>query len=93
MCIRDSPCTSWSVARNRTNTIRSRLEPWGVSSPRKPFSDLDCQRLEEGNRTLRATLRVVRALQQQSLPWVLENPASSTMWAVPELQTLAARPS
>ena len=42
-------CTSWSTVRNRTNTLRSKLEPWGLLKPRKPFSLKDNQRLLEGN--------------------------------------------
>ena len=81
-----TPCTSWSVARNRTNVIRTRDEPWGVSRPRKPFSEKDSRSLEMGNRTMRSTLRLLRLFTRLGIPWALENPFSSNMWHLPELR-------
>ena len=51
-----TPCTSWSLARNRTNVIRSRRYPWGIRNPLKPLSDRDRASLKLGNATMRATL-------------------------------------
>ena len=32
-----TPCTSWTIARNRTNVIRTAAEPWGSSSATETF--------------------------------------------------------
>ena len=81
-------CTSWSVARNRTNVIRTRREPWGVSSPLKPFSEKDEAALRSGNLQLRRLLPLLRLLTDLGIPWILENPASSNIWWVPALMRL-----
>ena len=81
-----TPCTSWSVARNMTNVIRSRSEPWGVRHPVKPFSEKDIKSLELGNKTMRSTLRLLKLFTKLKIPWALENPYSSNMWHVPSLK-------
>ena len=83
-----TPCTSWSQARNRTNVIRSRLEPWGVRFPGKPLSTRDRESLRLGNATMRATLVLIKCFEECKVPWCLENPASSNMWHVPQLKKL-----
>ena len=87
-----TPCTSFSLARNRTNVIRNRLEPWGIRFPAKPFSERDKASLEMGNRTMRATLVLIRCFEEVGIPWCLENPASSNMWHIPRLVALAKLP-
>ena len=86
-----TPCTSWSMARNRTNVIRNRLEPWGIRFPAKPLSERDKASLDMGNRTMRATLELIRCFEQEGVPWCLENPATSNMWHVPQLMALARK--
>ena len=81
-----TPCTSWSVARNRTNVIRSRFEPWGVRHPPKPISAKDSESLRLGNLTMRSTLRLIKLFTRLGIPWALENPFSSNMWWVPALR-------
>ena len=81
-----TPCTSWSVARNRTNVIRSRGEPWGVQFPKKPLSVKDAESLRLGNKTMRSTLKLLRLFTKLKIPWALENPFSSNMWWVPALR-------
>ena len=87
-----TPCTSWSVARNRTNVIRNRFEPWGIRLPLKPLSERDKASLDMGNRTMKATLLLIRCFEKEGIPWCLENPASSNMWHVPQLRALLKRP-
>ena len=82
-----TPCTSWSIARNRTNVIRSRAEPWGVRHPAKPLSEKDKLSLDLGNKTMRSTLRLLKLSTRLNIPWaLLENPFSSNMWHVPALR-------
>ncbi len=69
-------CTSWPQARNRTNVIRTRHEPWGVSHPHKPFSEKDRLRLREGNLQVRRLIPFLRILHKLKIPWIIENPAS-----------------
>ena len=85
-------CISWSIARNRTNTIRSRAEPYGVSNPRKPISDNDSARLLEGNLQLRRISVLIRVLLQYGIPWILENPDPSTVFWTDELREFANDP-
>ena len=74
-----TPCTSWSVARNRTDVIRSRGEPWGVKFPKKPLSEKDAESLRLDNKTTRPTLKLLRLFTKLKIPWALENPFSSNM--------------
>ena len=78
------PCTSFSIARDRTRVIRSREQPWGVDMT--GASQNDQRALETGNRTMRATLKILRWLNQHKVPWLLENPHMSRMWWIPELR-------
>ena len=79
-------CVSWSIARNRTNTIRSREEPYGVSNPRQPFSANDSARLLEGNLQVRRIIVLIRVLHELGIPWILENPDSSIVFWTQELR-------
>ncbi len=85
-------CVSWSQARNRTNVIRTRLQPWGVTNPPKPFSERDVFRLAEGNLQLRRLLPLLRVCVRHHTPFCLENPASSNIWFVPDMLRLLAHP-
>ena len=83
------PCTSLSTARHRTNVIRSRREPWGVSSPVKPFSANDWHSLVTGNATCSACIKLVCWLHKAHIPWCVENPAGSLLWHLPFFAALA----
>ena len=89
------PCTSFSVARDRTAIIRSRDHPWGL--PEHHLSERDAEKVRIGNLCLNATLLIIHACQKSHVPWVLENPHSSKLWMIPEIQALVndyqARPS
>ena len=80
------PCTNFSVARDRTMVVRSRMYPWGV--PNLPPHEQN--RVEVANVVMKACLTLLIALHKQGLPWILENPASSKMFFLPELVKLAA---
>ena len=74
-----TPCTSFSIARDRTAVIRTRGEPWGV----KLVSDKDRERLELGNKCARATIRILKLCLKYHVPAILENPFSSKLWYLP----------
>ncbi len=82
-------CTSWSVARNRTNVRRTAAQPWGVIDPIKPFSERDLASLAAGNLQLRRLLPLLKDLQLMQVPWILENPATSNIWHVPALKRIS----
>ena len=86
-----TPCTSWSMARNRTNVIRSRSEPWGVAKPPKPLSEHDRASLKAGNSTMRATLKFIKIFEEHDVPLCLENPASSNTWHVRALKKIISK--
>lgn len=79
------PCSSWSVARDRTAVIRTPQEPWGISGF---VSSKDADKINIGNLTLRSALRVARMCLRHSVPFILENPATSKMFYTPELQRI-----
>ena len=83
-------CASWSVARHRTNVIRSSAHPWGL--PRrlwqKPWSDNDHRALATGNATMKSALELAAVCQRAGVPWALENPFTSIVWQTPEVKRL-----
>ena len=80
------PCTSFSVARDRTAVIRSRDHPWGL--PNHQLSDRDAEKIRIGNLCLSVTLRILHACHKHHVPWILENPHSSKLWMIPQCQAL-----
>ena len=84
------PCSSFSVARDRTSLIRTARFPWGL--PRRFLSPADQEKVRLGNACARSALQVIHALDARGLPWCLENPHSSKLWRIPEIQQLTASP-
>ena len=82
------PCTSFSVARDRTAVIRNKAFPWGL--PDSLLTSKDAARVEIGNACARATLRFLRACDRASIPWAVENPHSSKLWRLPEFEQFAS---
>ena len=82
------PCSSFSVARDRTAVIRSPQFPWGL--PREQLSEKDQERVQQGNRYFWAAIRIIQWLDSRSIPWILENPATSKCWYLPPLKQLAS---
>ena len=78
------PCSSFSVARDRTMVIRSKLFPWGL--PDLPPHEQD--KIRVGNCCIRSTLKIISWLDSWRLPWILENPYTSKVWYLPPLQQL-----
>ena len=83
------PCSSFSIAKARSAPIRSVDRPWGFS--RGEMSDQDWEKLQVGNKCLRAVLKIIAACNSAGVPWILENPHSSYMFKTPELAKLADR--
>ena len=88
-CMIAITCRSWSTARNRTNVLRSKTEPWGLSQPYRPWSEKDPERLAEGNLQLTRILPLLRTLVECGIPFAFENPHSSLVWYTPEIQAIA----
>ena len=83
-----APCTSFSVARDRTCIIRTKDEPWGLQD-RSKFSERDLASLELGNKITRSLIKIMNAMVQARTPFILENPRSSRLWHLPEIERIA----
>ena len=73
-----APCTSFSVARDRTCIIQTKHEPWGVND-RSKFPERDEAALQLGNRIMRSLMKIMNALVEARTPFVLENLRSSRL--------------
>eukprot|EP00972_Heterocapsa_arctica_P051227 7533292-Heterocapsa_arctica.AAC.1 len=60
-----TPCTTFSIARDRTAVIRDARHPWGVENA----SDKDAQKLLVGNACARASIRIIKAAILMGIPW------------------------
>ena len=80
------PCTTFSIARNRTKVIRSRDYPWGL--PGSCLTEVERQKVEEGNRCFEAAFQIIYHLNKHHIPWLLENPQSSMCWHLPPIRDL-----
>ena len=80
------PCTTFSVARDRTKVIRSREYPWGLPAPMLTPSEQE--KVLEGNRCFEAAFELIHYLNQKRVPWILENPATSKCWYLKPIQDL-----
>ena len=79
------PCTSFSIARDRTLQIRSKDLPYGL-----PDLSSEMQRVvDTGNATALAAEKICRWLYDARVPLVLENPHSSRIWYLDEYVKLA----
>jgi hypothetical protein len=80
------PCSSWSVARDRTYPIRNERYPMGIPH----LKPEDKAKIKIGNDTMHAAVTLARAAHEHGRPWVLENPHSSKMWRAPAMVRLRA---
>lgn len=81
------PCSSFSVARDRTAVIRNRLHPWGL--PDDQLLPGDQIKVRVGNQCFQAALQIITWLDRHRIPWILENPAASKCWFLPPLQNFS----
>ena len=77
---------NFSIARNRTKVIRSRDYPWGL--PGSCLTEVERQKVEEGNRCFEAAFQIIYHLNKHHIPWLLENPQSSMCWHLPPIRDL-----
>ena len=84
------PCSSFSVAKDRTCVVRSKQFPWGL--PPSMLSVADQLRVQNGNKCFHAALKIIEWLDKLRILWILENPASSKCWFLPQLQQLEQSP-
>ena len=82
------PSASFSVAKDRTGFSRTVDFPWGL--PPEFLSPADFEKVQHGNRIFQAALKIINWLHTRRIPWVLENPATSKCWLLPELKKLEA---
>ena len=85
------PCTTFSVARDRTKIIRSRRFPWGL--PKRFLTSEEHQKVVVGNKCFQTCFELIDVLQKSQIPWILENPASSKCWFLPKMQQLMTSPA
>jgi len=85
------PCGSWGPAGNRTAVLRTQAEPWGIST--RPLTEKESARIEVGNNTMEATLKLVKALHRHRVPWIFEHPQASKVYSTKEWQEVMALPS
>ena len=79
-----TPCSSFSLAISRSGrALRSSSHPRGEPIP---MTHSERVRVADGNRALRATIRMIACCNQFRIPYALENPASSYLWKDPALQ-------
>ena len=78
------PCSSFSIARDRTMVIRTPQYPWGLPNL-PPHEQL---KVNVGNACFRSAFKLIRLLDRFGLPWILENPHSSKCWYLPPLRKL-----
>lgn len=74
------PCTTFSRARKLDNLgpgpSRTDEFLWGLPD----LSNADRKKVHEGNLLLAVLLRVLKVCEQYSVPYMVENPASSMLW-------------
>ena len=78
------PCSSFSVARDRTMVIRNKEYPWGI--PELPQHEQ--QKIDIGNACIKSALKIISWLDDSGLPWIMENPHSSKIRRLPPVERL-----
>lgn len=79
------PCSSFSTARHRTEVARTAAHPRGLAD----ISARSIEAVARGNATMRAAINRINALNRACVLWVLEQPAGSLAWHIPELRSAA----
>ena len=72
------------MAEAPTPPLRSSSEPWGLSD----LTEKEQVSVDISNKLMRFTIDVIKAAIRLGVPVALENPATSIMWCIPELQAL-----
>ena len=66
------PCTSFSVARDRTKVIRTREQPWGIDPCF--LTEAEQKLIIIGNQCFKTVFKLIRLLNRERIPCILENP-------------------
>ena len=82
------PCTTFSVARDRTSVIRTAQEPWGLQD-QKPQ---DVEKVKIGNDCMKSAFRIMSWLEKHRIPYIFEHPYTSKAWFLPRLKWLRRLP-
>ena len=77
------PCGSFGPAGNRWKAIRSALFPWGL--PAADLTEREIVRVAEGSATMQAAFEIIKSLQRQRVPWVLEHPHASYVFKTTQM--------
>ena len=82
------PCGSFGPAGNRRYPGRTSDLPWG--KPAAELTEVQQQRVLDGNRTLKAAMKLIRLFHRLHIPWVFEHPHSSFAFKTDELTKIAS---
>jgi hypothetical protein len=75
------PCTSFSVAQDRTLQVRNEIYPWGF----RTLPPTELEKVFQANRLAVVVIKILTLCQQFSIPWILENPSTSRFWYLPQI--------
>jgi hypothetical protein len=79
-----TPCNSFSLAVSRSGrALRSKTHPRGLPIQ---FTQIEQQRIRNGNKCLDATIAIIKVCNKFRIPWILENPQTSYIWSDSQLQ-------
>jgi len=81
------PCGTFGPAGNRRYPMRTSTLPWG--KPAAELTEVQQQKVHEGNRTLLAAIKLIQLFHRLHLPWILEHPHSSFAFKTDELIELS----
>ena len=81
------PCSSFSVARDWRNPVRSHQKPQGLSG----LNASQQREVSEGNLLAAVSLSIFRMCMELGVPSALENPASSRLWKLHDFETLISQ--
>lgn len=79
------PCTSFSQARKLDDVGPGPLRDYDNLFGFPWLSAGDRFKVEQGNQLLRFSIRILELCQQYSIPYALENPATSYIWYMPPM--------
>ena len=77
------PCGSFSLINRSVS--RSKCDPWGLG-PQE--SEKARASVTVGNRCMKAAIQIIKWLEQEKVPWIMEHPLSSRAWYIPFFNTL-----
>ena len=89
-----SACETFSSARRGSfesrlpRALRTVEQPWGKN--RETLRDYEFEQLQTANSIVRFVLAFFKKCIQHRVPFIIENPASSLLWLLPEFVALMA---